>query len=269
MIRISRDRTDQNGNPIRPSDQWFDGAKKATTLAIQEMGDHEADSKIYAHGQVRIALEELFHEKCAYCRKPTEDTDWEVEHFRPKKRVAERGNHPGYYWLAYKWENLYPSCERCNQHRRDKPRWGNRRYGRAGGKADQFPLMDEANRAMSHDDDVGLERPLLIDPCGNDDPERHLDYDVKGEIYPRRGSVLGRATIDVLNLNRSRLHKPRAKLIKQTVYWLKILRKSKSKGDREAEQDAKKTIDEFCIADDCQYAGAARAVQRDPDNFGV
>jgi hypothetical protein len=37
--------------------------------------------------------------------------------------------------------------------------------GQVGGKADEFPIWDESNRAWCPDDDCDLEQPLLIDPC--------------------------------------------------------------------------------------------------------
>src|SRR3954454_1457494 len=118
MIRTDRDRRDETGRWIRPDAAWFAAAAAATNRALAQGKTHVADRNIYAHEEVRKALEELFHRKCAYCEISTARVDWEVEHYRPKGRVAERQGHPGYYWLAYDWDNLFPSCTFCNQHRK-------------------------------------------------------------------------------------------------------------------------------------------------------
>ncbi len=155
MIYINRIRNDENGVPIRPPDKWFELAEAETAKAIREKKNHNANKNIYAHDLVRAALAKLFYDKCAYCYSEiTATDDWDVEHFRPKGRVAERSAHPGYYWLTYNWKNLYTSCTHCNQRRKDKPRWGDLRYARAGGKMDQFPLEDETTRAMSHEENI-------------------------------------------------------------------------------------------------------------------
>lgn len=46
--------------------------------------------------RVRDKLNEYYLGKCAYCER---DCKAEIEHYRPKKRVAEDRAHPGYYWL--------------------------------------------------------------------------------------------------------------------------------------------------------------------------
>ena len=153
MIHVQRDQTDEAGKIIEPNSAWFQLAAAKTKRAIKERGKQKADGKVYAHDEVRKALERLFHDKCAYCEL-TKVEGWEVDHFRPKGRVAEREDHPGYYWLTYVWENLYPSCQHCNQRRKDRPRWADQAGLPAGGKADQFPLLDESSRAMRPKDDI-------------------------------------------------------------------------------------------------------------------
>ena len=143
MIAVDRERRDATGAVIRPRGNWDARAEEATESALRDAKDHEARAGVYADNEVRAALEELFHGKCAYCGGIIGAT-WDVEHFRPKGRVHERPEHPGYYWLAYAWSNLYAACQHCNQHRRDKPTWRNPKEGPAAGKLDQFPLADES-----------------------------------------------------------------------------------------------------------------------------
>ena len=64
-----------------------------------------------------------YHNKCAYCER-LEKAD--IEHYRPKKKVAEDNTHNGYYWLCYEWTNLLPSCVKCN---------------REGAKHSKFPIL--------------------------------------------------------------------------------------------------------------------------------
>ena len=199
MIFIERNHKDENGNHIKPSEAWLEKAEEAKNIAINERENHKPDDKVYGHIHVRAALEKLFYDKCAYCESKITVSEWNVEHFRPKGRVAERPGHPGYYWLTYDWDNLFPACAFCNQRRKDKPRWGDLSYGKTGGKSDQFPLEDEETRAMSHNDDIYNEVALLIDPC-YDDPEWYIEYGVLGNISSIENNPFGIAAINVCNL---------------------------------------------------------------------
>jgi uncharacterized protein (TIGR02646 family) len=61
----------------------------------------------YKGKDVKKALADQYHHKCAFCEQKVEQ--FHVEHFRPKKG--------GYYWLAFSWDNLLLSCPTCNQHK--------------------------------------------------------------------------------------------------------------------------------------------------------
>jgi hypothetical protein len=113
---------------------------------------------------LRPYLSELSHDKCWYveCRNPGTDDD--VDHFRPKLKVDEASGHPGYYWLAFDWQNFRLSCHRSN-----RPRV-NSTTGETGGKADHFPLVEENLRAWSPADDWRAEQPGLLDPINPEDP---------------------------------------------------------------------------------------------------
>ena len=62
--------------------------------------------------RVRDKLNEYYHHKCAYCETGGGKAD--IEHYRPKGSVKEEDTHSGYYWLAYEWSNLIPSCVKCS-----------------------------------------------------------------------------------------------------------------------------------------------------------
>ncbi|WP_199084350.1 hypothetical protein [Bosea sp. ASV33] len=147
----------------------------------------------------------LFDEKCAYCETNiTSNQPGDVEHYRPKGRVVDenlkpvpfthptRGamDHPGYYWLAYDWDNLLPSCTDCNRRRFHGEDEG------AAGKADRFPISGP--RACAPGQEAG-EEPLLIDPSVTD-PAEHLKFLPDGRIAPL--TKVGEVTLAVLGLNR-------------------------------------------------------------------
>lgn len=268
MIRIDRQRVDSSGQPIRPGEDWGELSAKATRRAEDERGDHDVAESVYRHPGVVLALEELFHRKRAYCESDIANATWDVEHFRPKGRVAERSDHPGYYWLAYRWENLFPSCELCNQRRKDRPLWGDPRFAGTAGKADQFPLSDESTRAMDHFHDVARESPLLLDPC-SDDPENHLRYDATGQVFALNGSQKAEASIAVFHLGRRRLRDLRKEKIEAVIDLLKIIGAQRDVGRAEAVADFTEYLKNHFLADPCHYAGAARLVDRDPAAFGL
>ena len=265
MIHVDRNRIDGTGHPIKPNAHWFALARKATRQAIRQGEKHKTRESVYAHSEVRKALEALFHDKCAYCEtKITAPSDWDVEHFRPKGSVAEADDHPGYYWLAYSWENLYASCQHCNQRRKDRPRWTDSSQLTARGKADQFPLIDESNRATSPEDDITKEAPLVVDPC-RDDPEEHLGYDMTGEVFSLSGNPRGRATIDVLHLSRRRLKDARIQIVAAVSHLLTLI--SSDRLPTAALTDLQGLLDKHYKADDCQYAGVARYVAGHAGDF--
>lgn len=268
MIHIDRDRLDDRGNSIRPTSAWFQRAEAATEQAQRERDAHVIQEDIYRDLSVKAALEELFHRKCAYCESSISNSTWEVEHFRPKGRVAERVDHPGYYWLAYSWSNLYPACEFCNKRRKDRPLWGDLRFASSGGKLDHFPLEIETDRAVSHEDDITRECPLLLDPC-KDDPELHLRYTFFGEIVHSRGDQRAKASISVFHLKRRRLRDLRRNRIEAAVALLKLIGEQRQKGNQSAAADLEAYLREFYLIDRCKHAGAARFVLQDPSAFGL
>lgn len=269
MIRIQRDRLDDAGLPIRPGAAWFERARDATSRACLEEAAHEAERDVYAHPEVRAALEKLFSGKCAYCEsRITATFDWEVEHFRPKARVAERPDHPGYYWLAYEWSNLYPTCTLCNQRRYDRPFWGEAGQLGIGGKGDQFPLADESTRAMSPADELARERPLLLDPCG-DDPEAFLSFTLTGEAVSLENNPRGLATIEVFRLNRRRLLDLRRGVIEAILQLLALLNTRREEISEAARADFAALLHRWTTDDSREYAAVARAVLRDPEAFGI
>jgi hypothetical protein len=108
-------------------------------------------------------------------------------------------NHPGYYWLAYEWKNLFPACIDCNRYRKHgaptEPVVNKADEG--AGKADRFPLKDEACRAILPDSELA-EAALLINPS-EVDPARHFEFLSNGTIKPK--TVEAEVALKVFGLN--------------------------------------------------------------------
>lgn len=164
-------------------------------------------------------MEPIFNEKCAYCETKIIRFNPDMEHYRPKGKVKEDPDHPGYFWLAYDWENLVPSCEFCN----------------AGlGKQNQFPVqrqhlhltpldqcqIDNLNQKpypsennpgsyyLRHDDLNELETPLLLHPF-SDYPSEHLIFGDFGEVVSKKNDSRGTESIKVFRLDGGSLKKER------------------------------------------------------------
>ena len=268
MIQVGRRQTDDKGTEVQPNDAWFQLANKCTIKALDEQENHRVQRHVYAHNEVKAALEKLFHDKCAYCERNIESM--EVEHFRPAGRVAECKDHPGYYWLAYDWNNLYLSCTPCNQRRRDNPRWGDRVRLPAAGKYDQFPLLDESTRAMIPGADLNREQKLLIDPC-TDDPEEYFGYDPFGGIISLKDPV-GSKTIEICHLTRRRLKDSRRRVIESVKCVMKVARHislgNGSSNHCGATADLQALL-ETVTGSGCIHAGVARYVANRPHEFGM
>jgi uncharacterized protein (TIGR02646 family) len=163
-----------------------------------EQGDHDFQfkSSIYGHDSVKTALRTMQHGKCCFCEaKITHISYGDVEHYRPKgghqQDESEKLTKPGYYWLAYTWENLLLCCTLCNQQH----------------KKNLFPLKNPASRARSHHGDVAAEEPLLINPSVLN-PQDYIGF--RDEIpYPIENHIYGETTIAVLGLDRETLNERR------------------------------------------------------------
>jgi hypothetical protein len=175
-------------------EKWKAKARRARDKALQDPApgkSREFDSEIW--GALKRYLFSLFDDKCAYCEtKPLAGAWGDVEHFRPKKKVEEDPAHPGYYWLAYDLDNLFPCCQRCNQ---------------ARGKLNHFPVS--GIRAKTPDDELGAEAALLLNPY-QDEYRAHLKfhtYDPAG-FTPATASGVnpkGDMSVRIYNLNRQEL----------------------------------------------------------------
>lgn len=195
---------------------------------------------MYAHRDVRATLERVHSGKCAYCESRIEHAAYtDIEHYRPKGRVRQGtgspATEPGYWWLAYEWDNLLLACPRCNR----------------TAKGDRFPLADPAGRALGPDAHIDAEAPLLLDPA-REDPDPHLEW--RDEVVVGR-TDRGAATVAVLQLNRVGLLERRRERLTQ----LTLCRDLVEHPDPEIATRVRKAL-ELLAAPDAEYLAMARAL---------
>ena len=204
----------------------------------------EFDSEIYGHQSVKTALCEAQHGKCCFCEGKQEIGD--VEHFRPKggyqQERKDKISKPGYYWLAYTWDNLFFCCPKCN-----------RSY-----KKNLFPLLDPSKRATSHSDAINEESPLFVHP-EKENPEDFIEF--KGP-RPRavNGNRKGEVTIREIGLDRPFLDGPRDQKYRIFKILYKILELE------EINEEIKKLLNE-ALEDSAEFAAMIRCAIRDKFRF--
>src|SRR5258707_9682786 len=125
MMRIHFDPNQINGDQKLWWNKW---SKRATAAIAKVRSDFAAGTPLNFNTQIWKDLKDwllvnVFYRKCAYCEFDYLPAAYgDAEHYRPKGQVSIDGAivhidgkpHPGYYWLAYHWKNIVPSCEKCN-----------------------------------------------------------------------------------------------------------------------------------------------------------
>jgi uncharacterized protein (TIGR02646 family) len=185
VIHVRRDRTTQPA--------VLDGSEARNELAAAEAHFRRRSEPFRFHGhqqpEVRKRLQELFHEKCAYCESSVSASNpFDVEHYRPTHGALNLDGTVApahYWWLATEWTNLLPSCMYCNRSKRAR-----------------FPIAGALAEPGAVGEALAAERPLLLDPCV-DEPGEHLVFLEDGLVAPK--TERGEITIDVLALNRESL----------------------------------------------------------------
>lgn len=198
MIRIDR------GQPEAPEAIGTKTHRHLIATLLKEKENHDFEVRRKHISRLSKKLKKYYRSKCGYCETKVNAAGYlTVDHYRPKKKVAEDRTHPGYYWLAYEWTNLVPACHGCNS-----------------SKGNQFPIDSQnggirvTNPPMTADRQLDFkacrvdseihkaEQPLLLHPIV-DTPQEHLtflpDGTVKGST--RRGNI----TVQVCGLCRSDL----------------------------------------------------------------
>ena len=197
MIKVDRDMVGLAPLAMKQLKAAHAEAKAFYAVDPKDRSQKRFAFKSEAWRSARPPLLQLFDETCAYCESPSSQVELNVEHFRP---VTEATNPDGssvpdcYWWLAYKWENLYLVCTECAQN-----------------KSNLFPVDGDRLKKERMFGPKNPELYLLIDPC-LDQPTNYLRFlddgvvqsiSMKGAKSPvdSRGSV----AIQVLGLNRADL----------------------------------------------------------------
>ncbi len=196
------------------------------------VSEDDISDSIYGHADVKKALTDLQKGICCYCESHYDVTGYgEVEHFRPKggwkqDKEDKKLHHPGYYWLAYKWENLMYACKKCNL-----------TY-----KKNFFPL-EEPNKRFKEDTlDISLEKPLLINPYEEQHPENHLTFD--GPVI-KALSEEGTASIIYYGLDRVALEEERRKIFNPLNALAKAAKLLQGKDKEETVDELKKCLNDL------------------------
>jgi hypothetical protein len=110
------------------------------------------------------AFEKMSNYKCWFSEAYASVSDFEIEHFRPKKRIhlikskddyqekRSVSDENGYRWLSYELENFRLAGSKPNRF-----------------KGNYFPLETASSVAMKLDNSWRKETPILIDPCFESD----------------------------------------------------------------------------------------------------
>jgi len=189
--------------------EWSAWIADGNTKATEHISDFTQGNDFTVSGPLYKRLksshyfngEEPFFGKCVYCeQKIMASQHGDIEHFRPKGKVTDENDieitkqqggvttrHPGYYWLAYDWTNLLPSCGLCNQ----PSNTNNVRLG----KRNRFPVL--GNHSFTPLDP--LDTPLLLNPL-TDEPADHIELVIETGVLRGR-TEKGIMTIKVLGLN--------------------------------------------------------------------
>ncbi|HDR7632542.1 TPA: AAA family ATPase [Bacillus mycoides] len=144
---------------------------------------------------VKGFMYEYFNGKCSYCEVTMKAIPLDIDFYRPIKgalNTVDGEFYPDHYWwLKYQDDNIFSICVECKR-----------------AKSNRFPVKGRLARINADARELSDEKRLLVHPS-RDYPERHFIYDEDGMMYHR--SQKGKFTIDVLNLNRSRLVEFRSK----------------------------------------------------------
>lgn len=231
-------------------------ARKALCTSYEqgktEFSKEDFNDNIYAHPSVKKALFSMQNGKCFFCeiktKQPQHPDKGDVEHFRPKNGYQQDKDDdlhkPGYYWLAYEWTNLLWSCATCN-----------RSY-----KKNLFPLQNPTARAKNHSNDITSEIPLLINPS-EQNPKDYIKFN-RSFIYALDDNPYGKATIELLSLNREDLEEARRAKLKTFKQQLVLIKAAATYTDdydlQKASREAQQMIQEMALPQ-AEYSAMIKA----------
>ncbi|MFL7866374.1 HNH endonuclease family protein [Vibrio cincinnatiensis] len=198
----------------KADEKGWDAQKRAEQIEIEKVKARK--KAIAAKSNVWSLLSDILakrsYGKCWYCESNELRSDNPIDHFRPKGKVAECPDHPGYWWLAFEWSNYRYACTYCNSRRVE--------VETAGGKQDHFPVFTPPDWNRSKDDN-NAEKPKLLDPSDEDD-YKLLTFNKNGEACPNCSDEdsedyqKAKESIDKYHLNHEPTKKAR-KAIRQRI----------------------------------------------------
>lgn len=199
----------------------------APDLYATYKGKFVFDADVYGEAEVREQLKKAQRWKCCFCESRIESTSYgEIEHFRPKAAWREtrksKLTRPGYYWLAYDWDNLLWSCKVCNGKH----------------KLHLFPLEDPGVRNCPGRSILG-EVPLLVDPTTTD-PREHIRFKFDKAIHVTEA---GHRTIEALGLNRQPLVEERHDRMNHLIAVWENVEMARETGRTSKVVDGQRTLD--------------------------
>jgi len=148
--------------------------------------------------KVKTDLEKIYNKKCAYCESSICAVSYShIEHYRPKNK---------YYWLAYAWDNLLLSCQRCNTIKGQEFKINKTKLNYK-----QQSLNDLHDKISDFNE---IEKPELLNPEIETDFDNHFTFNIKAEIIPKSERM--RYTIEACDLNRTEL------LVNRLEIWNEI-----------------------------------------------
>ena len=179
---------------------------------IQTEFDNNIKTESYSSGSkyndnakiVKNTLKQIYHHKCAFCEASLKNSYGEIEHYRPKKssNLTKCDSSKSYYWLAFAWDNLLPSCKMCNI---SKSNCFDIYKIRANYNKDTLISLHSSLQKY-HD----IEKPKLLHP-EIDKFEKYIHFQRKGKIITDNERV--KYTIKICNLNRKQLSELREEII--------------------------------------------------------
>ena len=184
---------------------------------IIENRNGENVSNLYKHAEVKEKIEKLYHNKCAYCEEKINNAHFtkHIDHFRPKNKITGVENHKGYYWLAYEWSNLLPTCQLCNIPKSNKFPVPNKKR-----ISDNLEKEDFIKQNLYDFEKFNIrylnkkEDPFLLN-LETDEVEKYFVFLGNGKIIPVKNSEKAEKTIEILKLNRPNLIISRKKYIEE------------------------------------------------------
>jgi hypothetical protein len=230
MRQVNFNPDELSGEQLEWWNNWISRAEKARNEVLENWESWQQDGsnrniKFSCNFKEEIwkdlknwLLENFFCGKCAYCEAKEVRSPYDAEHFRPKAKVSichsinistkkrnlsvikildeangmegEFSSHPGYFWLAYHWKNILPSCKSCNS---------------ARGKNSQFPVAKTHVFDLLEPEELDRkEVPLLLNPY-IDNPQEHIIFGEFGVVAAVEESIKGHISIEVYDLDDERL----------------------------------------------------------------